>query len=30
MVHITYIESHPDSNPTIVGHSKNTRASAGF
>lgn len=22
MVHITYIESHPDSNPTIVGHSK--------
>ena len=22
MVHITYIESHPESNPTIVGHSK--------
>lgn len=22
MVHITYIESHPASNPTIVGHSK--------
>ncbi|MFR3223656.1 MAG: hypothetical protein ACLTOI_04155 [Faecalibacterium sp.] len=22
MVHITYIESQPESNPTIVGHSK--------
>lgn len=22
LVHITYIESHPESNPTIVGHSK--------
>lgn len=27
MVHITYIESQPKSNPTIVGHSKNIRES---
>ncbi len=29
MVHITYIESQPESNPTIVGHSKSIRALAG-
>lgn len=30
MVHITYIESQPESNPTIVGHSKDIRESDGF
>ena len=28
MVHITYIESQPESNPTIVGHSKKYQALA--
>lgn len=27
MVHITYIESQPESNPTIVGRTKNIRES---